>query len=56
MKKLSPPKIDEIIDLASFSKSNANEIKEVTALLKKRGKELWIQTPSGSDDQVNKPA
>jgi FO synthase subunit 2 len=49
MKKLSPPKIDKIIDLATFSKSNANEIKEVTALLKKRGKELWIQTALADD-------
>ncbi len=49
MKKLSPPKIDEIIDLTTFSESNTNEIKEVTELLKKRGKELWIQTALADD-------
>ena len=49
MKKLSPPKIEEIFDLASFSKSNTKEIKEVATLLKKRGKELWIQTALADD-------
>jgi FO synthase subunit 2 len=49
MKKLSPPKIDEIVDFTAFSKSNTREIKEVTSLLKKRGKELWVQTALADD-------
>ena len=49
MKKLSPPKVDEIFDLTDFSKSNSSEIQEVTSLLKKRGKELWIQTALADD-------
>ncbi|MCK5141606.1 MAG: radical SAM protein, partial [Candidatus Heimdallarchaeota archaeon] len=49
MKKLSPPKIDEIVDFTTFSKSNTNEIKEVATLLKKRGKELWVQTALADD-------
>ncbi|MBY9001827.1 MAG: 5-amino-6-(D-ribitylamino)uracil--L-tyrosine 4-hydroxyphenyl transferase CofH [Candidatus Heimdallarchaeota archaeon] len=49
MKKLSPPKINEIIDLAAFSKSHTSEIEEVTTLLKKRGKDLWIQTALADD-------
>ncbi len=49
MKKLSHPKIDEIVDLATFSKSNTDEMKEVATLLKKRGKELWIQTALADD-------
>ena len=49
MKKLSPPKIDEIVDFATLSKSNTKEIKEVVTLLKKRGRELWIQTALADD-------
>lgn len=49
MKKLSPLKIDEIVDFTSFSKSNNSEIKEVATLLKKRGKELWVQTALADD-------
>ncbi len=49
MKKLSPPKIDEIVDFATLSKSNTKEISEVATLLKKRGKELWIQTALADD-------
>ncbi len=49
MKKLSPLKIDEIVDFTAFSKSNTREIKEVTSLLKKRGKELWVQTALADD-------
>jgi len=49
MKKLSPPKIDEIVDLATLNKTNTNEIKEVATLLKKRGKALWIQTALADD-------
>ena len=49
MKKLSPPKIDEIVDFTAFSNSNTSEIKEVTTLLKKRGKELWVQTALADD-------
>ncbi len=49
MKKLSPPKIDEMVDLATLNKTNTNEIKEVAALLKKRGKALLIQTALADD-------
>ncbi len=49
MKKLSPLKIDEVVDFTAFSKSNTREIKEVTSLLKKRGKELWVQTALADD-------
>ncbi len=49
MKKLSPPIIDELVDFATLSKSNKKEIKEVATLLKKRGKELWIQTALADD-------
>ncbi len=44
MKKLSPPKIEEICDLSSFHESHEEEILELTKMLSKRGRDLWIQT------------
>ncbi|MHA1198336.1 MAG: 5-amino-6-(D-ribitylamino)uracil--L-tyrosine 4-hydroxyphenyl transferase CofH [Candidatus Heimdallarchaeaceae archaeon] len=44
MKKLSTPIIDEVCDLSNFRSSHEAEIKELAQMLKKRGKELWIQT------------
>jgi FO synthase subunit 2 len=44
MKKLSPPKIDDMFDLQSFRKTHSAEINELKHMLSKRGKELWIQT------------
>jgi len=43
MKKLSPPKIEDIFDLRSFRNSHSDDIKELKHMLSKRGKELWIQ-------------
>jgi FO synthase subunit 2 len=44
MKKLSTPLIDEVCNLSNFRSSHDDEIKEIAQMLKKRGKELWIQT------------
>ena len=44
MKKLSPPKIDNMCDLESFREKHSKEINELKNMLSKRGKELWIQT------------
>ncbi len=44
MKKLVPPKIDNVCDLSSFRETHREEITDLSQLLKKRGKELWIQT------------
>ena len=44
MKDLSPPKVEEIFDLQSFREANNEEISNVAKMLKKRGKELWVQT------------
>ena len=44
MKKLSTLKIDEMYDLSSFRATHQDEITEITQMLKKRGRELWIQT------------
>ena len=43
MKELSPPKVEELFNLRSFRESNREEINAVTKMLKKRGKELWVQ-------------
>ena len=44
MKKLSPPKIDNLFDLQAFRKQHSADINELKHMLSKRGKELWIQT------------
>ena len=44
MKKLSPPKIDDVFDLHSFRETHSTDINELKHMLGKRGKELWIQT------------
>ena len=44
MKNLAPPKIDLVCDLATFKESHQEEISDLTKMLKKRGKELCIQT------------
>ncbi len=44
MKDLSTPKVEEIFDLQSFREINSEEISSVAKMLKKRGKELWVQT------------
>ena len=44
MKKLSTPIIDEVCDLNNFPESHKDEIKDIAQMLKKRGRELWIQT------------
>jgi FO synthase subunit 2 len=44
MKKLSPPKIDNMCDLESFRERYSEDINELKHMLNKRGKELWIQT------------
>ena len=49
MKKLSTPLIDEMCDLVNFRESHENEIKDIANMLKKRGKELWIQTSLADD-------
>ena len=49
MKKLAPPKIDILCDLASFRESHQEEITNLSQMLKKRGKELWIQTSLADD-------
>ncbi|MFW9851468.1 MAG: 5-amino-6-(D-ribitylamino)uracil--L-tyrosine 4-hydroxyphenyl transferase CofH [Candidatus Thorarchaeota archaeon] len=49
MKKLSPPKIEEVCDLSTFHESHEKEILELTKMLSRRGRDLWIQT-SLSDD------
>ncbi len=43
MKKLSPPKIDDMFDLQSFRETHSTDINELKHMLSKRGKELWIQ-------------
>jgi len=49
MKNLAPPKIDLVCDLATFKESHQEEITDLTKMLKKRGKELWIQTSLADD-------
>ena len=49
MKNLAPPKIDLMCDLATFRESHQEEINDLTKMLKKRGKELWIQTSLADD-------
>ncbi len=49
MKKLSPPKIEEVCDLSSFHESHEEEILELTKMLSKRGRDLWIQTSLADD-------
>ena len=49
MKKLAPPKIDILCDLFSFRESHQEEITNLSQMLKKRGKELWIQTSLADD-------
>ena len=49
MKKLASPKIESLCDLTSFKESNNEEITELTKMLKKRGRELWIQTSLADD-------
>ena len=49
MKKLAPPKIDIVYDLSSFRESHQEEIANLSQMLKKRGKELWIQTSLADD-------
>lgn len=44
MKKLSPPKIDNLFDLQAFREQHSADINELKHMLSKRGKELWIQT------------
>ncbi len=49
MKKLAPPKIEILCDLSSFRESHQEEITNLSQMLKKRGKELWIQTSLADD-------
>jgi len=49
MKKLSPPKIEDMCDLSSFHESHEEEILKLTKMLSKRGKDLWIQTSLADD-------
>ncbi|MHA2357355.1 MAG: 5-amino-6-(D-ribitylamino)uracil--L-tyrosine 4-hydroxyphenyl transferase CofH [Candidatus Heimdallarchaeaceae archaeon] len=44
MKKLSPPKIEEIYNSNTFRESYSEDISKITKMLRKRGKELWIQS------------
>ena len=52
MKDLSPPKVEEIFDLQSFRELNKEEITDVTKMLKKRGKELWVQTSLADESRL----
>ena len=52
MKDLSPPKVEEIFDLQSFREINNEEISNVTKMLKKRGKELWIQASLADETRL----
>jgi len=49
MKNLAPPKIDIICDLSSFRETHQEEITNLSQMLKKRGKDLWIQTSLADD-------
>jgi len=52
MKDLSPPKVEEIFDLQSFREINNEEISNVAKMLKKRGKELWVQASLADETRL----
>ncbi|MHA1707943.1 MAG: 5-amino-6-(D-ribitylamino)uracil--L-tyrosine 4-hydroxyphenyl transferase CofH [Candidatus Heimdallarchaeaceae archaeon] len=49
IKKLSPPIIDDLCDLPIFSETYKDEIKNLTSMLMKRGRDLWVQASIADD-------